>query len=72
MNIADYLDKVVDHKARLAGDDENLLTEGLGHEDAVAIVTDVAVECTNATKFVVATLLLVLGQLCPVPGVKLC
>ena len=72
MNIADYLDEVVDHEASLAGDDENLLTEDLWHEDPVAIVTDVPIECANTTELVVAPFLSVLSQLCPIPGVEHC
>ena len=72
MYIADNLNKEVNHKASLTGDDQNLLTEGLGHEDAVATVTDVTVECTNSATPVVAPLLLVLRQLCSVPGERLC
>ena len=72
MNIADYLNKVVNRKASLAGGDENILGEDIWHEDAIAVMTDVAIKCTDATKLVIAPLLFVFRQLCPVPGVILC
>ena len=69
MDIADYLNEVVDLEASLAGGDEDVLAEGVRHEDAVATVTDVAVESTNSTIPVVATFLFVLCQLGPISGI---
>ena len=72
MDITDYLNEVVDHKASLTWGDEDVLAEGVRHEDAVATVTDEAVESSNSTIPVVATFLFVLCQLGPIPGIRLC
>ena len=60
MNITDYLDKVVNHEAGLTGGYQDLLAEGVWHKDAIATVTEVAVECSNTTTSVVASLFPVL------------
>ena len=71
MDIADYLNEVVNHEASLAWGNEDVLAEGVGHEDAIATVTDVAVESSNSAIPVVAPFLFVLPQLGPIPGIRL-